>query len=63
MYNVFRILIKVPDYSSSLFVFFQKMMRKLSPQEEKIFRDKKRKYENDISTKYLGTTKASTRMI
>ena len=30
MYNIFRILIEVPDYSSSFF-FFQKMKRKLSP--------------------------------
>ena len=30
MYNIFRILIEVSDYSSSL-VFFQKMKRKLSP--------------------------------
>ena len=25
MYNIFRILIGVPDYSSSLFVFFKKL--------------------------------------
>ena len=41
MYNIFKILMEVPDYSSSFF-FFQEMKRKLSP--EKIFRDKKRKY-------------------
>ena len=36
MYNIFRILIGVPDYSrSSFFFFFQKMKRKLSPPEEK----------------------------
>ena len=34
MYNIFRILIEVPDYSSSFF-FFQEMKRKLSPPEEK----------------------------
>ena len=34
MYNIFRILIEVPDYSS-IFFFFQKMKRKLSPLEEK----------------------------
>ena len=36
MYNIFIILIAVPDYSSSsFFFFFQKMKRKLSPPEEK----------------------------
>ena len=36
---------RVPDYSSSSFsFFFQKMKRKLSPPEEKIFRDDKSKY-------------------
>ena len=36
MYNIFRILIGVPDYSSSsFFCFLQKMKRKLSPPEEK----------------------------
>ena len=35
MYNIFRLLIGVPDYSSSFFLFFQKMKRKLSPPEEK----------------------------
>ena len=36
MYNILRILIAVPDYSSSsFFVFFQKMKRKLSPPEKK----------------------------
>ena len=35
MYNIFRILIGVPDYSSSFFCFFKKMKRKLSPPEEK----------------------------
>ena len=34
MYNIFRILIEVPDYSSRFF-FFQEMKRKLSPPEEK----------------------------
>ena len=50
MYNIFRILIEVSDYSSS-FVFFSKMKRKPSPPEEKIFRDNKRKYQkNDFRT-------------
>ena len=47
MYNIFRILfilIEVPDYSSSFLFFFQKMKGKLSPPEEKIFRDNKSKY-------------------
>ena len=35
MYNIFRILIEVSDYSSSFF-FFRKMKRKLSPPEENI---------------------------
>ena len=37
MYNIFRILKGVPDYSSSSFLgfFLQKMKRKLSPPEEK----------------------------
>ena len=35
MYNIFRILIGVPDYSSVFFLFFsQKMKRKLSPPDE-----------------------------
>ena len=33
-----------------VFFFFQKMKRKLSPPEEKIFRDNKSKCWNDIST-------------
>ena len=38
MYNIFRILIGVPDYSSSsLLGFFQNMKRKLYPPEEKKF--------------------------
>ena len=46
MYNIFRLLIGVPDYSSSFFSFFflKKMKRKLSPPEEKNIRDNKRKY-------------------
>ena len=45
MYNIFRLLIGVPDYSSSFFpFFFQKMKRKLSPPEGKKIRDNKRKY-------------------
>ena len=47
MYNIFRILIEVPDYSSS-FVFFSKNEGEAIPPGWK---------------KYLGTTKASTRMI
>ena len=35
MYNIFRILIEVPDYSSSFFFFPREMKRKLSPPEEK----------------------------
>ena len=50
MYNIFRILIEVPDYSSSLFVFFEKWRGSYSPRRKKIFRDNKRKYYNDIST-------------
>ena len=49
MYNIFRILIGVPDYSSSSFFFF-------------FFLNE----EEDIppgGKKYLGTTKAFTRMI
>ena len=34
MYNILRILIEVPDYSS-VFFFPQEMKRKLSPPEEK----------------------------
>ena len=48
MYDIFRILIGVPDYSSSLFCFFSKNEEEAIPPEGK---------------KYLGTTKASTRMI
>ena len=46
MYNIFRILIGVPDYSSSVFFcfVFKKMKRKISPPGEKIFRDNKSKY-------------------
>ena len=47
MYNIFRILIGVPDYSSS-FCFFSKN------EEEAI---------SPGGKKYLGTTKVSTRMI
>ena len=47
MYNIFRILIEVPDNSSS-FVFFSKNEEEAIPPGGK---------------KYLGTTKASTRMI
>ena len=35
MYNIFRILIEVPDYSSSFF-FFQEMKRKLPPSGKNI---------------------------
>ena len=48
MYNIFRILIGVPDYSSCFFVFFSKNEEEAIPPGGK---------------KYLGTTKASTRMI
>ena len=47
MYNIFRILIEVPDYSSSL-VFFSKSEEEAIPLGVK---------------KYLGTRKGSTRMI
>ena len=47
MYNIFRILIEVPDYSISLFVFSKN-------EEEAIPPGGKR---------YLGTAKGSTRMI
>ena len=49
MHNIFRILIGVPDYSSSsFFVFFSKNEEEAIPPQGK---------------KYLGTIKASTRMI
>ena len=47
MYNIFRILLEVSDYSSSLF-FFPKNEEEAIPPGGK---------------KYLGTTKGSTRMI
>ena len=47
MYNIFRILIEVSDYSSSFF-FFSKNEEKAIPPGGKL---------------YLGTTKGSTRMI
>ena len=47
MYNIFRILIEVSDYSSSFF-FFSKNEEKAIPPGKK---------------HYLGTTKGSTRMI
>ena len=47
MYSIFRILIEVPDYSSSFF-FFPKTEEEAIPPGGK---------------KYLGTTKARTRMI
>ena len=47
MYNIFSILIEVPDYSSSLF-FFPKNEEEAIPLGGK---------------KYLGTRKGSTRMI
>ena len=62
MYNIFRILIEVPDYNIVVF-FPQKMKRKLSPSEGKNIKGQEKEVLNDISTKYLGTTKASTRMI
>ena len=48
MYNIFRLLIGVPDYSSSFFLFFSKNEEEAIPPGGK---------------KYLGTTKGSTRMI
>ena len=48
MYNIFRILIGVPDYTSSFFVFFSKNEEEAIPPGGK---------------QYLGTTKASTKMI
>ena len=47
MYNIFRILIEVPDYSSS-FVFFSRNEEEAIPPGGK---------------KYLGKKKGSTRMI
>ena len=47
MYNIFRILIEVPDYGSSFF-FLSKNEKEAIPHGGK---------------KYLGTTKGSTRMI
>ena len=49
MYNIFRLLIGVPDYNSSFFPFFFS-----KNEEEAILPGGK---------KYLGTTKRSTRMI
>ena len=49
MYNIFRLLTGVPDYSSSFFLFcFLKNEEEAIPPGDK---------------KYLGTTKGSTRMI
>ena len=48
MYNIFRILIEVPDYSSLYIFFFSKNEEEAIPPGGK---------------KYLGTTKGSTRMI
>ena len=48
MYNIFRILIEVSDYSSSFFFFFSKNEEEAIPLGGK---------------HYLGTTKGSTRMI
>ena len=53
MYNIFRILIEVPDYSSS-FVFLVVLFFFPKNEEEAIPPGGK---------KYLGTRKASTRMI
>ena len=50
MYNIFRILIGVPDYSSSRFFFFS-----FSKNEEEAI--------PPGGKKYLGTIKPSTRMI
>ena len=47
MYNIFRILIEVPDYSSSFFCFSKNEEEAIPPGGKK----------------YLGTTKGSTRMI
>ena len=49
MYNIFRLLIGVPDYSSSFFPFF------FSKNEEEAI--------PPGGKKHLGTTKGSTRMI
>ena len=48
MYNIFRIFIEVPDYSSSFLFLCSKNEEEAIPNGGK---------------KYLGTTKASTRMI
>ena len=47
MYKIFRILIEVPDYSSSLFFFLRNEEEAIPPEGKK----------------YLGTRKGSTRMI
>ena len=47
MYNIFRILIEVPDYSSSFFFFLRNEEEAIPPGGKK----------------YLGTRKGSTRMI
>ena len=47
MYNIFRILIEVPDYSSSFFFFSRNEEEAIPPGGKK----------------YLGTRKGSTRMI
>ena len=47
MYNIFRILIEVPDYSSSSFFFSRNEEEAIPPGGKK----------------YLGTRKGSTRMI
>ena len=47
MYNIFRILIEVPDYRSSFCLFFKNEEEAIPPGGKK----------------YLGTRKGSTRMI
>ena len=75
MYNIFRILIEVPDYRSRFFVFFSKNKEEAIPPGGKtyvgttkgstrmILVHVQKMYKTCYSSIYLGTTKESTRMI
>ena len=75
MYNIFRILIEVPDYSSSFFFFFSKNEEEaISPggknclgttkgSTRMILVQVQKMYKTCYSSIYLGTTQGSTRMI
>ena len=75
MYNILRILIEVPDYKSSFFLFFSKNEEKAIPSGGKkylgttkgstriILVHVQKMYKTCYSSIYLGTTKGSTRMI